>query len=276
MILRPARYRLWVLMLAVAAAALVIWGVEMRGRSRHYRTQAEYQARLEARRRREAEKSREFLSDGSSSDREADSHAALRRRYERLAARPWETAPPGLLMPYPWDRDRDRDALEMVLADLLDPMNPEGVNFRAPRAGIAPQIVLSDASEQWYKVSAPDEEDRAWGLTDELWQDLQRRNAGGPFSIGELKLRRGDIHFGDIETLLDEATDRDLVLLDYLEKRYPGVVNVLTASLPGYSRDGTRAVVVIFGYTFEGSYGWIYLLTRSRAEWAISEKRFVP
>ena len=85
----------------------------MAEKSRHYSAQAAIQKSLEQRSRDEAARLRsEEIEDTADLKKEEDRHAELHQLYEQLASHPWEHPPADLPMPFPWDRNRDREVIE--------------------------------------------------------------------------------------------------------------------------------------------------------------------
>ena len=102
--LRPVRFRLWWMVVAVAVAALILWGETMRRRRVTY----EYRASIHAtygRQFREAFEKQSlnvfafqhgpvFAATPTLRLKWAEYHENLSRKYERAARHPWETVPP--------------------------------------------------------------------------------------------------------------------------------------------------------------------------------------
>jgi hypothetical protein len=84
------------MMIAVAVSAAVIWGVILWQRASFYRWKARYHARMERSSIIAVIEGRKSAAPGELADLSrirAAHHAALRRKYEHAAARPWEYVP---------------------------------------------------------------------------------------------------------------------------------------------------------------------------------------
>jgi hypothetical protein len=273
--MRLPRVRLTVrwLMVAVAILAGLTWAWMMAQRARHYYGQAEVQARLEATYRAEAQRLRAdpsgFDADvfAKSETKEANHHARLKEQYRRLATHPWESAPPDLPLPYPWDRDRDRAVLETALADLMDPKNPDNAIAFQANSGSYPEVVVAEMTYSWLNDSQRDE-------GEEAWNDLLRRNSGGPILITGLGLGgKMRVRYDDPERLYEASANEGTDFRNYFQKRYPRACGFVWVTLPGYSRDG-RATVIFFG-AGDSPHGvdWTYDLERTNGGWEVRKRQ---
>lgn len=276
--MRLLRLRLTVrwLLLMVAISAGFTWAVMMGQRVFHYEAQAEIQARLEATHRREAQRLRTVDKGGLGAQEamemeteQADHHGHLKAQYRRLASRPWENAPADLPLPYPWNRDRDRDVLETALADLFDPKNPENaIDFRTPDGRPCPELVLAETTYRWSSNPALDE-------ADDACNDLRRRNSGGPVLIAQLGLgRTRKIRYDDPERLYEASVNAELGLREYFQKNYPRACGYAWVALPGYSRDGRKAVVFFKGGFSGHATAWTYRLERTDRGWEVRHRDY--
>jgi hypothetical protein len=247
-------------------------------KSRHYAAQAAIQATLEAGCREEEARLKQeapgFLDGEEFVLHESEDHAALRRTYERLASHPWERPPADLPIPFPWDRNRDREVIEAALEDLMDPRNPENAITSSVNGPIGSEIVLNELTWRW-SVFLP-REPRWEGLdgtvVDEAFSDLLRRNGGGAFPLSELALRgRWPIQYDDLNRLYIAAVDHEEPFWDYFHRCHPNARGCLWAILPGYSKDGRTAVVGFAAPHPHGEY-WTYTMHKTTKGWEITRR----
>lgn len=273
MSLPRVRFSVRWLMVAVAAFAILLWAVMMAQKPIHYWTQAQNHARLEDKHRQEERRYRTLFGDHGLDDiadseaEEADRHGRLKTQYRRLATHPWEDPPPNLPLPFPWDRDRDRNVLETVLADLMDPGNPENaIDFRTPDGAPCPEIVLGETNSP--RGGDSDDEDG-----DGAWVDFHRRNSNVPILMAGIGLGGFQkVHYDDPSRLFEQAMDTGMAFSDYFHKQYPLACNYARVTLPGYSRDGRRAVVSLSCGWGQHPVSWTYELELTDAGWRVKER----
>ena len=263
------------LLVVVAILAGLAWAARMARRVFHYRAQAVSQARLEAAHRLEEQRLRTVGKGGFGAREfaeyeaaEADHHGRLKQQYQRLATHPWEDAPPGLPLPYPWDRGRDRAVLDAALADLMDPKNPEnGIDFRMASGRPCPEIVVGEPTYPYLTHLPSDAEDATWS-------DLIRRNSGGPILLTGIGLGGNKrVRYDDPDRLSDASMNAGMSFPDYFQKRYPLACGYVWVTLPGYSSDGRKAAVFLFGgFNPHGQY-WEYEMDRTDQGWEVRKRR---
>ncbi len=128
----------------------------------------------------------------------AADHAYLSSLYRRAALDDYQTLPLELPLPYPWDRQRDREVLEAVLFKMLGDPSPENDRAGNPRIE---RIVVHDsgsnspfAEQEW----AIDKVAAKHGFPAGLEADLMRRNRKAGESLAELNLRHDRIIVADL------------------------------------------------------------------------------
>jgi hypothetical protein len=246
-------------------------------KSRHYAAQAAIQARLETPSREEQARLKGvphgfgYLAEPGPA--ESACHAELRRRYERLAAHPWETPPADLPMPFPWDRDRDRQVIEAALDELVDPRNPENAISYPANSVARSEVVLG---EMTYPDGFADCESSGQGtgrgVEDETRSDLARRNGGGGLPLKELGPGwRRPIRLDDLERLYERGIEAGEPFWDYFHRCHPNACGWLEVSLPGYSRDGRTAIVRFARPSYHGEF-WTYALNKNVTGWKVSRR----
>ncbi len=81
-----------------------------------------------------------------------------------------------------------------------------------------------------------------------------------------------------MKSLVDfNPANRDIIVRDLsdvsdyeFQKDYPTAWGYVSASPPGYSKDGQTAVVLFDGGPFGGhGLGWVYLLVKNRNRWEV-------
>jgi hypothetical protein len=263
----------------------VTWVDGMAQKSRHYAAQAAIQARLEAHCREEEARLNEpegesggpgGLGDPTGLMPDSEEHAALRRKYERLACHPWERPPADLPMPFPWDRDRDCRVIEAALDDVLDPRNPENAIVYEEKGGPDAEVVLHEltATLDWSDRGEPAGERPEELAEKQADSDLSRRNGGGVFPVRELGLSaRRLIRSADLVQLDDEALEKRSALYEYFQERFPRACGWLDVTLPGYSRDGKTSIVVFVRYSGGHAAIWSYALRLTPTGWRVARRK---
>jgi hypothetical protein len=253
------------------------WVNGMLQKSRHYAGQAAIQARLvtlcsEDEKRLEPGKDG-FGSGESSEPQESERHADLQRRYERLAIHPWESPPADLPMPFPWNRDRDRQVIEAALDHLLDPRNPENAIAYPANSGSGLEVVLGQMSySDHYQGCRSNGEEKGRSAEDEARSDLARRNSGGGLPLDELGTGwRRPIRLDNLERLYEKGVDAGESLWDYFHQRHPSACGWLEVSLPGYSHDGQTAMVRFARPSYHGEF-WTYVLNKGEPGWEVRKR----
>jgi hypothetical protein len=247
-------------------------------KSRHYAAQAAIQARLEMFcRQEEARLKGEPHDFGYVADlgpEESESHAELRRLYERLASHPWETPPADLPMPFPWDRDRDLQVIEAALDDVTDPRNPESAIGYPANSGLGSEVVLG---EMTYPDDSKDREPLVEGqgqnAEDEARSDLIRRNRGGGLPLDELGQGwRRPIRLDDLERLFERGIEAGEPFWDYFHQCHPKACTWLEVSMPGYSRDGRTSIVRFVRSSYHCAF-WTYVLEKTGMAWKVVRRK---
>lgn len=174
-------------------------------------------------------------------------------------------------------RRRDYAVLEAALNDLGSPKNPE-YRHRIENVGPGREIVVGDKTYQ-YGIQVDLDESRDIDNQDhrliprQLREDLERRNGGRPRSLADFKPANPNILVIDLDRMFEEAQDPNVQFL----KRYPNAWGYVRAFLPGYSADGTSALVVFEGGPHGGhGLAWVYLLARKGKRWEVQWRHCRP
>jgi hypothetical protein len=79
---------------------------------------------------------------------------------------------------------------------------------------------------------------------------------------------------GGAVKLLEGVTG--IAVFDKLRKEYPAAWASVWVNIPGYSKDGNSAVVLVEGGP-NGDHGasWVYMLTKKGKRWAVQWRHFV-
>ncbi len=187
-------------------------------------------------------------------------HSRLRQQYRRAAIFFWECPPTGLPLPYPWNRDRDRRILEVVLLRLVDGATKPDSYFRRPEsrnpAIIVDRLTTIGLFEDWYAPNILPSE----FLRIDVAADLQRRNSEVGVPLTDFRFQTRQIVIDNLESGGSFST---------FSERYPDAVGFVRVSLPGYSQDGNIAVVATTSAFTEHPSGTVYALELSGGEWRI-------
>jgi hypothetical protein len=185
-------------------------------------------------------------------------HARLSAQYRRAAFFFWQTGPRDLPLPYPWDQDRDRRVLEAAL--LLELHESHTSNRRGPDEPPLNLVAVDECS-----ALEPEQE---FGLEElvsknafptEMVADLKRRNRAVCESLAELKFDRRRVIVDDLQRLHEAVVPK-----------YPDAQAFGKVALPGYSRDGRHALVVVQDmFNPHGASGVVCVLIKSGARWRV-------
>jgi hypothetical protein len=103
----------------------------------------------------------------------------------------------------------------------------------------------------------------------ELARGWKQRNSGEPIPLKKLGLQDKAFVIIDLYKMFEEADKANKPFVDFFQERYGDSLGYAFASLPGYSRGGTAAVVVFrCGPSIHGV-TWISLLTRVEGRWSV-------
>lgn len=192
--------------------------------------------------------------------RMASDHAWLKDQYSHAAPRFWERAPRDVPLPYRWDRQRDRRVLEAVLLPESDESNSSD-----DRAGEAPSVkrvvvdqFASTGPFDVFEIEAITSILAEKGFPAEPAADLQRRNQRAGEPLSELNLDRNRIVLDDFWQLRSD-----------LHSKYSMDTRLVKVTLPGYSRDGTLAVVALQFYDYPHRAGAVLVVRNSEGRWRI-------
>jgi hypothetical protein len=191
----------------------------------------------------------------------ATDHAYLSGLYRRAALDDHQTLPPELPLPFPWDRQRDREVLEAVLLEELGDPSPESAragNRRIERIVVHDSASSSPFAEDW----TIDEVAAEHGFPGGLEADVTRRNRKAGESLAELNLHHDRIIVADL-TRIHSYTDA--------VEKYPSAEIFVRVGLPGYSRDGRHAVVALSRYVLLGPHPFeaIFGLSKTDSQWRV-------
>jgi hypothetical protein len=177
-------------------------------------------------------------------------------------------------MPFPWDRNRDRQVIEAALNDLMDPQNPENaIEFPAKNTSVI-DVVLDEMTYAWcdFAPEKPRQVERDTIVINEAWSDLERRNGKSVFPVREIGLGVSWlIRYDDLDRLCATAIDKDEPFWDYFQQCHPNASGCLWVVLPGYSRDGRTAVVAFARPSYHGQY-WKYVLHKTQKGWEVNRR----
>lgn len=184
-----------------------------------------------------------------------EEHGRLNRDYRRAAFRPWESGSSNLPLPYPWDKARDRAVLQAALRHWLAGTPPD--NSDRDHEGQVGRIILDDVAsiepfDQWDLRERVAQQ----GFPSEIVDDLERRNPRAGEQIGSLGGSDLDVVFHDLQLPLTDAREQ-----------FPTGSVLAKATLPGYSRDGSLALVGICNVADQHSPGAAYVLVRVGKQW---------
>jgi hypothetical protein len=165
---------------------------------------------------------------------------------------------------------RDREVLEAALKDMLDPKNPLYRNEKGEPNYYGPwprTIVLHHLTgvDDW----DGDQLEYHKMVSRELASAWKQRNSGEPIPLKKLGLQDRALIITDLDKLAEEADKTNKLFVDFFQEKYGDSLGYAFASLPGYSRGGTAAVVVFrCGPSIHGI-TWISLLTRVEGRWNV-------
>lgn len=206
------------------------------------------------------------LGDGTPSmaeeeEREASRHARLGHEYRRAAFQFWRCPSQSLPLPYPWDRERDRQVLEATLLHrvehVLSRLEPGDPDRTASRIYVDQLTAPSEMFQDWY-----DDDILPELLPIEVAADLQHRNDEGEIPLAEFRLNNPRIAIRDLEPLHHSDHPSDSLGFVYV-------------SIPGFSNDGKIALVTVTNAFSEHSYGEIYALKIVDNQWRVAGVRFI-
>jgi hypothetical protein len=169
-----------------------------------------------------------------------------------------------------WELRRDGRVLEAVLADILDPKNPEMAGYVA-RYGGATQVIVDHRTMGRTEWSVLGLERRLPAVTPVpvfSQGNLAWRNAGEQIPVAAFGLRDPRVLVQDLEAEVPDGVG--LLWAMNFQKRYPVADGYLRLARPGYSLDGRTALVVTRGGPSYHGMIWIHLLTYTNRKWRVS------
>jgi hypothetical protein len=173
------------------------------------------------------------------------------------------------------ERARDYEILEAALEDIIDPENPEydvsarseiqgkvlvldSKSFTSMRDIYLPQDDLNEHVIQKDGQSVPEE----------IGADLRRRNSGESASFSDFKPRDRRILVRDLDEEVGDLSE--FRAREAFWTKYPDPIGYVRAYLPGYSRDGKTAVVVMDdGPSYLHPRAWTFFLERLGGRWKV-------
>jgi hypothetical protein len=170
---------------------------------------------------------------------------------------------------------RDAAVLEAVLKDYGDAANPIHANFLAVRRP-GQFVVLDSESATFLPALALDQgrlnlrlgDTPAQAVSKEIGDDLRRRNSEAFASLKDFRPKDVKVTVVDIEeTLADVATPAEQY--NKFWELYPDSWGLVYAYLPGYSKDGTTAVVpLVSGPSMQMQFD-TYFLKKEDGRWKV-------
>jgi hypothetical protein len=168
-------------------------------------------------------------------------------------------------------QDRDREVLEAVLNDVMDPRNPEYRGLdpgQLNRRGIVLHR-MTGLRDEWFLGPALEEGVEKRGVIKEVGAAWSRRNSGPPVPTRELRLRIKEAQLDDLDAMAEKTVGAD-AFADAFVKKHPRSWGWVIPTLPGFSRDGrTAAVLLRDGPSPHGSV-WAYQLVRFQDRWNVT------
>jgi hypothetical protein len=137
---------------------------------------------------------------------------------------------------------RDREVLEVALKDILDEKNPlhhqgESDDRLPPREITINCLTNGDHDADVLKYQKM--------ITADLATSWRKRNSGNPVPLKKIGLEGKEFRIIDLDKLHVQAQKTNRSFWELFWERYPRSAGCAEVSLPGYSRGGTAAVVVI-------------------------------
>jgi len=170
-------------------------------------------------------------------------------------------------------RERDREVLETVLSDQMDPENPLNKTFIENKGRPGQGIVLD--SKSWplsygelAHLALMDKLESKGETPAGSGKDLRRRNGKGPTPLKGLGIKDKRVTLIDLEKLAEES-GVGFGFAEAFWKKYPDSWGHLSVYLPGYSSDGQSSVVVMDSGPTPHGMAIIYLLRKSEGVWKV-------
>lgn len=171
-------------------------------------------------------------------------------------------------------QDRDREVLEIVLTDVMDPKNPEYKGLEPGQLKCRGIVLhrMTELEDDFFLGPALKEIEEGGRLSKEVGKEWSRRNAGPQVPTKAFRFLNHDIIIDDIEAIL-EKSGGDFAFAEAFWKKHPGTWGWVYPTLPGFSRDGKSAVVLMSdGPSFHGSV-WMYKLVQFQDRWKVVWRR---
>jgi hypothetical protein len=177
------------------------------------------------------------------------------------------------------EKRRDYAVLEATLNDLASPKNPEYKYAIRDGGFVGREIVVDETTIQYCSIEVTceteniDRED-ARSIPIDIQKDIIRRQKEPARSLMDFKPANPHVIVCDVDKLLEGVTG--IAVFDKLRKEYPAAWAYVRVNMPGYSKDGKSAVVLVEGGP-NGGHGasWVYMLTKKGKPWEVQWRHFV-
>jgi uncharacterized protein (TIGR02246 family) len=177
------------------------------------------------------------------------------------------------------EQRRDYAVLEAALDDLTSTENPE-YRYQIRNVGPRHEIVIDDNTWE-HAPRDPGDESRNIDrrdprpIPDDIRADLRRRDDGPPTSLADFRPANPRIIVRDLDELFGPA-EGPLSAIAAFDERYPDAWGYVSTHLPGYSTDGSSAVVVFEGGPSAHGLDWVYMLSRRGKRWEVQWRHLHP
>lgn len=167
------------------------------------------------------------------------------------------------------ERKRDRDVLQAVLADVMDPKNPLNEDFLKNTGGPGKEIVVDLKTRcgrddpDGVELEDLDHLVASEAIPKSLNADLRRRYRGPSVSTRDLGITDKRVVFEDIGAMVKRAGLDQGAFIGELNKAHPHNWGYVIPYLPGYAADGRSALVYLFAGPSPHGMTDTYLLDRA-------------
>jgi len=178
------------------------------------------------------------------------------------------------------EKRRDYALFEAALNDLVSPDNPEFKREDGDK-GALHEVVFNDSTlradrltELLLQLRSQSRDVRgadARSIPSDVQDDFKRRSKAPRASLVDFKPANRHIVVRNLRTLFAEEqdTNQDFAGIGHLRRKYPTVVDFVSAYPPAYSRDGKSSIVVFLGVDGVHGHQWIYMLSRKGKRWDV-------